>query len=141
MSKHNYTKYSSDAAAALANTVEEVEASVSDMPVLETIISTADAVVKTDAVLETVISTADAVVKTDAVDTIIIAETVDGTVVNCAKLNVRANPSITAEIVCVLTAGSEIEINISKSTDEWFNVYTAAGVEGYCMRKFVNANL
>ena len=130
MSKHNYTKYSSDAASALANMVEEVEASVSDMPVVETLISTADAVV------ETVVEA-----PADVADVVTLVETVDGTVVNCAKLNVRANPSATAEIVCVLTVGSEIEINISKSTDEWFNVYTAAGVEGYCMRKFVNANL
>lgn len=67
--------------------------------------------------------------------------TVEGVVVNCAKLNVRVKPSIDADVVCVLNVASEIEIDLDKSTDDWFAVCTATGVEGYCMRKFVNACL
>lgn len=69
------------------------------------------------------------------------AETAEGTVVNCAKLNVRAEPTMSADVVCVLDAMSEIEIIVDKSTKEWFYVCTAIGVEGYCMRKFVDARL
>lgn len=68
-------------------------------------------------------------------------ETVEGVVVNCAKLNVRTEPSIDGDVVCVLDVTSEIEINLDKSTREWFNICTASGVEGYCMRKFVDACL
>ena len=77
----------------------------------------------------------------ETVDTVALPETVEGVVVNCSKLNVRAQPSINAEIVCVLDAMSEIEIDVAKSTAEWFHVCTATGVEGYCMRKFVDAHL
>ena len=75
------------------------------------------------------------------VETVAPSKTVEGVVVNCAKLNIRTEPSIDGDIVCVLDVTSEIEINIDKSTREWFSVCTASGVEGYCMRKFVDACL
>lgn len=77
----------------------------------------------------------------ETVETVALPETVEGTVVNCAKLNVRVAPDITSEVVGVLDAMSEIEINVAKSTDEWFHVCTAIGIEGYCMRKFIEAYL
>ena len=77
----------------------------------------------------------------ETVETVTLPEMVEGVVVNCAKLNVRAEPDIDARIVCVLDAMSKIEIDVAKSTDEWFKVCTAIGVEGYCMRKFVDAYL
>lgn len=80
-------------------------------------------------------------VETPEVQTETVIEIVTGTVANCAKLNVRVKPSTDAEVACILDAMSEIEINLSKSTPEWFFVTTAIGVEGYCMRKFVEADL
>lgn len=77
----------------------------------------------------------------ETVNTVALPEMVEGVVVNCAKLNVRAEPALNAEIVCVLDVMSEIEIDVAKSTDEWFKICTAIGVEGYCMRKFVDAYL
>lgn len=76
----------------------------------------------------------------ESVETVTIAKA-EGVVVNCGKLNVRAEPSIDADVVAVLNAQSEIEIDVVKSTDEWFHVCTAAGVDGYCMRKYVEAHL
>lgn len=75
----------------------------------------------------------------ETVDTVTLPKTVEGVVVDCAKLNVRAEPSINADIVCVLDVTSEIEINVDQSNDEWFKICTAIGAEGYCMRKFVKA--
>lgn len=77
----------------------------------------------------------------ETVDTVDIPKTVDGVVVNCVKLNVRAEANIDADILCVLNVMSEIKINVEKSTRDWFYVCTATGVEGYCMRKFVDAHL
>lgn len=77
----------------------------------------------------------------ETVNTVSLPETVAGIVANCAKLNVRAEPDLDAEIVSVLDVMSEIEIDVANSTDEWFKVCTAIGVEGYCMRKFVDAYL
>lgn len=112
--------------------------------------------VDTETVLEPAVTEAELnpikpveVIEPEVVETPVVAkepvapqpETAKGVVVDCVKLNVRANPSASAYVVCMLDVASEIEINISKSTDEWFNVCTAAGIEGYCMRKFVNASL
>ena len=77
----------------------------------------------------------------ETVDTVDIPKTVDGVVVNCVKLNVRAEANVDADILCVLNVMSEIKINVEKSTRDWFYVCTATGVEGYCMRKFVDAHL
>lgn len=68
-------------------------------------------------------------------------EMVKGVVANCAKLNVRAEPKVTADVVCVLDNSSEININVAKSNKDWFAVCTAIGAEGYCMRKFVNVKM
>lgn len=64
-----------------------------------------------------------------------------GTVINCAKLNVRVKPLADAAVLCVLDANSEIEVRVEKSTNEWVNVVTATGVEGFCMRRFVKVDL
>lgn len=68
-------------------------------------------------------------------------ENVTGKVANCAKLNVRAKADATADVICVLDAATEVTIDVEKSTKEWFKVCTVNGVEGYCMRKFITANL
>lgn len=77
----------------------------------------------------------------ETVDTVTLPNTVEGIVVNCGKLNVRAEPNIDSDIVTVLNVMSEIEINVNESTGKWFKVCTATGIEGYCMRQFVDAYL
>ena len=64
-----------------------------------------------------------------------------GTVANCAKLNVRIKPVAGAQVVSVIDAGTQVEIDESKSTDEWYKVLIPAVNEGYCMRKFIDVNL
>ena len=66
-----------------------------------------------------------------------VAETAKEGFVDCRKLNVRAEPSTDAEVVCVISEGTELLIDEPESTDEFYKICTAAGVEGYCMRKFV----
>ena len=55
------------------------------------------------------------------------------------RLNIREKPDIGSSILCVAEANSElmIEEDVSK---EWFKVCTVLGVEGYCMKKFVDIN-
>lgn len=77
----------------------------------------------------------------ETVETVILPELVDGVVVGCAKLNVRAEPSIAADVVCVLDAMAELEVDVTNSNNEWVKVITAIGVEGYCMRKFIDVHL
>lgn len=60
-----------------------------------------------------------------------------GVVASCGRLNVRKNPNIKAEVVCEALIGSLLVIDLDKSTDDWFKVCTPAGVEGFCMKQFV----
>ena len=63
--------------------------------------------------------------------------TKNGVVTDCAKLNVRAEPSVDAEVVCVISAATELLVDEAESTEDFYKICTAAGVEGYCMRKFI----
>lgn len=60
-----------------------------------------------------------------------------GTVTDCAKLNVRKEPNSEADVLCTIDAKSEVVIVRSESTEEFHKVITAAGVEGFCMKKFI----
>jgi len=60
-----------------------------------------------------------------------------GLVFDCARLNVRKKPKLSAEVIAEIPLNSKVEIDESKSTDDWFKVCTEAGIEGFCMKKFV----
>lgn len=61
-----------------------------------------------------------------------------GLVVDCAKLNVREEPDPDADILCEVPSQTELVIDENNSTDEYYSVCTAAGVDGFCMKKFVS---
>lgn len=138
MSKHNYSQYSNkkkrdgnEKTNPFAN-VNKTAANVEPLTVKM-------AVERSETAHASAESTVEPVVLMGPIETI--PETVTGIVANCAKLNVRSEPDITSDIVCVLDVTSEIEINVNESNGEWFKICTATGVEGYCMRKFVEAQL
>ena len=60
-----------------------------------------------------------------------------GTVTDCNRLNVRKDPNPNAEIICEVPAATDLMIDEEQSTDTFYKVFTAAGVEGYCMKRFV----
>jgi uncharacterized protein YgiM (DUF1202 family) len=60
-----------------------------------------------------------------------------GMVTDCVKLNVRKEPSVNADIVCMIAGATEVEIDETQSTEEFYKIYTAAGIEGFCMKKFI----
>ena len=132
MSNHNYSQYSNKKNKKTCN-----------KPQVEEPIEKID-VVENEAVPEVVYTFAAPVepleVKTEApkaeVETTII-----GTVVGCSKLNVRAKPSTDADILVVLDVNSEVKVDPARSAVGWVKVITAAGVEGFCMRKFISAKL
>ena len=121
MPKHNYTQYSNankhDNKPKTEESVEPVEPVESVEPVVE--IKMAEETVKT----------------------VPIPKTINGVVANCTKLNIRKEPSVHAEILGVIDVDSEMKIDMDKSNDKWFYVSTAVGIDGYCMRDFVNAKL
>lgn len=58
-------------------------------------------------------------------------------VVNCEKLNIRKEANKADNVLRVVDEGSELKIDMTKSTPAWYKVCTAEGVEGFCMKKFV----
>lgn len=65
------------------------------------------------------------------------ARNVIGVVTDCLKLNIREKPSMDSKVVTVATCLDELEIDMGDSNDDWYAVCTAAGIEGFCMKKFV----
>lgn len=64
-------------------------------------------------------------------------EPVYGVVSECAKLRVRKEPSTDAAVICELPLATEVLVDEANSTEEFYKVVTGAGVEGYCMKKFI----
>ena len=59
---------------------------------------------------------------------------IEGVVVNCVKLNVRSKPSSSAEIVNILDANASVFVDASKSSGDWYYIFTTKGVQGYCLK-------
>lgn len=56
-------------------------------------------------------------------------------VCECAYLNVREAASTDADVVCRI---KEKEVLIAEPfNEEWYHIFTKAGIEGYVMSKFV----
>lgn len=62
---------------------------------------------------------------------------VTGIVTDCVKLNVREDPYPTATILGAITAATELIVDKEASTNDFYKICTSAGLEGYCMKKFV----
>ena len=148
MSKHhNYTKYANKNDEA----VQPVESAVEPVEVTETpeVVSTV-APVAPVAHVEPVVETATC---EQCGETYNVSESHEcavqpnhgsiakGTVVNCTKLNVRVKPSTSAAPITILPVNTKLNIDIEESTDEWYKIYTATGVKGYCMKQFIDTVL
>lgn len=62
---------------------------------------------------------------------------ITGVVTDCTKLNVRGQASPDADVLTTIPALTEVVIDINASTDGFYKICTAAGVEGFCMRKYI----
>lgn len=60
-----------------------------------------------------------------------------GVVADCSRLRVRAAANAEAEILCEIEAGKEVAIDESASTADFYKVCTEAGIDGFCMKKFI----
>lgn len=66
-----------------------------------------------------------------------VVEDVVGIVENCTKLNVRVAPNSEADVACVILFDTEVIINEKESTEDFYKVCLPSGVEGYCMKRFI----
>ena len=60
-----------------------------------------------------------------------------GIVSGCPRLRVREAASTNAEVLCEIPTDSKVTIDVSTSTKDFYKVTTSAGVEGFCMKKFI----
>lgn len=60
-----------------------------------------------------------------------------GTVVGCVKLNVRRKPNPISEVLCEIPNAATVLVDDAESTVEFYKICTSAGIEGYCMKKFI----
>ncbi|MBS6180563.1 MAG: SH3 domain-containing protein [Erysipelotrichaceae bacterium] len=66
-------------------------------------------------------------------------EPVMAVVIDCRKLNVREEPKADANVVDTIDVNSEIMIDMTESTDEFYKIHTSSGLEGFCMRKYIKS--
>lgn len=116
---HNYTNYSKPQTAPVEPVVEDDTV----VPVIEEVVE--EVVEATEPEIEEAVEEVTEVI---------------GVVTDCVKLNVRKAPNATAEIICTIPLGTEVMIDEDKSTGDFYAICTEAGVEGYCMKKFINTN-
>lgn len=67
-------------------------------------------------------------------------ETRTGVVSGCAKLRVRKEADIEADIYGTIEEGTELTVSITYSTEKFYKVNTIINdtlVSGYCMKKFI----
>lgn len=60
-----------------------------------------------------------------------------GKVTNCGRLNVRQQPKADATVVTALDVGSEVMVDTAGSTNTFYKIWTSAGIEGYCMKQYI----
>ncbi len=61
-----------------------------------------------------------------------------GIVTGCPRLNVRVNPRVDADVICIIERDSEVMIDEEDSTKNFYKICTEQGIEGYCMRQFIS---
>lgn len=65
-------------------------------------------------------------------------------VIGCEKLNLRKDPSLNSEVLCVLKKGEKVEVDLKIEGEpkvgdaSFYQVCTVAGVKGYCMTKYIS---
>ena len=58
------------------------------------------------------------------------------TVANCDRLNVRTQPNKEGKVLCILDKGDLLGA-YTPINDEWLNVITSTGIEGFVMKEFI----
>lgn len=66
-----------------------------------------------------------------------VVETVTGVVTGCEKLFVRTKPNKESNHITIIPKDTEVQINLSESTEDFYKVTTSMSFEGYCMKKFI----
>lgn len=58
-------------------------------------------------------------------------------IVRCIRLNIRKEPNLDSTKIGCLKTGDELILDLSGSTDRWYKVSTDSGLNGYCVKEFI----
>ena len=64
-----------------------------------------------------------------------------GIVTNCSRLNIRKEPNVDSDIVCGVSNNTEVIIDEESSNDGFYKITTSAGIEGFCMKKYIEITM
>ncbi len=64
--------------------------------------------------------------------------TFEGVVSGCEQLYVRSDASVDSEPLGIIKRDTVLVIYESESTEDFYNVCTESGLEGFCMKKFIS---
>ena len=125
MSKHDYTKHSNKNKSRIERKFESADEMVDELNNQKSkVVDTTPAVISEPEVAAPIVTEVEAPKNL-------------GKVIDCVKLNVREEPSAKASVVFEIPVGSTVFIDETCSTDEFYKICTEHGVEGYCMKKFI----
>ena len=62
---------------------------------------------------------------------------VTGVVVNCLVNDILDKPSDDAVVITHLPSLTEVMVDEDESTDNFYKIYTATSIEGYCNKRFI----
>ena len=125
---HNYQNYSNNKTSNTTAVVEEVVEPVIDETIEEVAVEES---VEEVTVEETVEPTV------EVEEPVAVIKAVYGVVNGCNLLRVRKVPSTDAAVLCEIDVNSKVEVNEVESTADFYKVCTEAGIEGFCMKKFI----
>ena len=60
-----------------------------------------------------------------------------GTITGCEIAVIYLEPNPGSEEIAAISSGSEVMVYESESTDKFYKICTAVGIEGYCPRQFI----
>lgn len=65
-------------------------------------------------------------------------ETYDlGVVTGCTKLRIRSEPRFGTNVICEIDQGTRVMIDRSRSTFDYYKIYTESGIEGFCLKTYI----
>ena len=137
MGHKNYTKYSENSEQVVNNEVQVNEADVVNVTPVNEVPEDAEVVENI-----TVVTAPEAPEVPEVPETNINnipapnPNHVEGVVVNCTRLNVRAEANKEAAVVGIFSKGTSVMVELENSTDDFYKIDTL-GLEGYCMKNFI----
>lgn len=67
----------------------------------------------------------------------VVTGTAEGVVTNCFDLNVRKEPSKSADVLTIIRVGTTVEI-LDDSNVDWYQVRINPYTIGFCMKEFID---